>query len=780
MRRSTPRMAVCSPIPHGMLAVALVLALAASVGAVVDSPLTSPLQVQATQRPVYDRETITVKFRSDVGRDRVADVVTELGCAIRKRSVYTPGLSVVAIPAGDGIGEWIDTFNQRRDVEYAEPSYYDYAAFIPNDPQYGSQWHFPMIGMPEAWEKVPSRGSASVVVCVLDTGVAYEDYGSNYIIAPDLSGVTFVHPRDFINDDYHANDDHHHGTHVCGTIAQRTNNSRGVAGMADGVSIMPVKVLDATGAGSGDHVAFSDGVHWAINHGADIINYSAGGGHSNTKYQAVKDAYDGGVLLIAAAGNTVPSGVDALDYPAGYSEAMAVAAVDRKRNLAYYSNYGTGLDVSAPGGETNVNLSDGVLQNTFPYQQPRNMGYYYFQGTSMATPHVTGLAALLMTQGTYTSRAQVKSRIESTCEDLGATGYDTRFGNGLIDAEAAIPAAGRPPTLEWAGLSGYTTDGYEPPQGYPVGDPNETRFYFKVKYKDPDGDIPTRAQCIIQRRLCDGTWQRARTLTMTPADGGSYVNGKIYRASAKLPNEVYQYKFYFRAADGLATGLPTKYQQGPLIIAAPQLCWAGQTGYASDGVEPNSGPTVTRFVFKVKYMDSCGDAPTTTQLKLKRYDTVYKTLSMGKQSGDPRHGAIYVASFTIRRTGVYSYRFRFADGTGPATGVPSQWTAGPTLEGTSGAGPVTSVSAQPTNAGVQLTFSLSANAAVTATVMNVAGRPVRTIVVDKPLAAGLNTLLWDRRSSTGLPVPAGLYVICVQARHDDGQSSAAIATVSLR
>lgn len=675
-----------------MVAAALLVGATSSGMAVVEVDLASPLKVQVVERPLYDTKTITVKFRDGVDRARAADVVAELGCAIDRPSLYTPGLNEIAIPPGGDIIDWINVFKKRLDVEYAEPTYYDHIAFTPNDPSYASQWNFTMIGMSTAWDKVPSRGSTSVVVAVQDSGVAYENYGTapnDYIIAPDLAGVNFVNPRDIVNDDYHANDDNHHGTHVCGTIAQKTNNALGVAGMADGVSIMPVKSLDWCGSGS--HQDFSDGVHWAVDNGADVINYSAGGTDGTTKHDAVKYAYNNGVLLIAAMGNNGALN-SAYAYPGVYPEAMGVGAVAPDKTRAYYSNYGTGIDVVAPGGEQPP-TGDGVLQNTFyagpddpsgcpdPAPQPKNMNYYYFQGTSMATPHVTGLAALLMTEGTYTSLSQVKSRIQGTCEDLGSAGYDTTFGWGLIRANAAIPTPSGPPTLAWLGTAGYEKDGVDPNSGDPAGSPGEDRFYFRVKYMDPDGDPPTRALCIIRRRLCNGTWTRLRSLTMSPVKRGSYATGKVFAASTMLPNEVLEYKFFFKAADGVATGVPTRYRQGPRIRGAPKLCWAGLRGYTTDGVGPDSGPLGTRFTFKVKYMDSWGTAPTTANLEIRRGRTIMKTIPMKPPGGDLnyRFGVIYRASYAIRRTGTYSYRFRFYDGTGWGTGEPRQWTAGPAV-----------------------------------------------------------------------------------------------------
>jgi serine protease len=295
-------------------------------------------------------------------------------------------------------------------------------------------------------------------VAVVDTGVAYENYavpsyetsevvGSRYVRAPDLGGTNFVPGYDFIHNDTHPNDQNGHGTHVSGTIAQTTNNSADVAGLAHKCSIMPVQVLDYSGSGSSDVVA--DGIDFARQNGADVINMSLGSsGSSEVLRRACDDATAAGVVVLAASGN---SGLATVFYPAAYDSVIAVGAVDYTGDLAYYSNYGDAQELVAPGGDTTVDLNgdgyvDGVLQNTFdemyspgPPEKLANVTSFadvFLQGTSMACPHAAALAALLISHGV--SPADVRQRLRESATDKGFPGRDIQYGYGLINCDAAL------------------------------------------------------------------------------------------------------------------------------------------------------------------------------------------------------------------------------------------------------------------------------------------------------------------------------------------------------
>jgi len=358
----------------------------------------------------------------------------------------------INLTAGETVESALAKYKGDKNVVSVEPDYIAYATAVPNDPMFSYQWNMDNttgsgINVKKAWDI--STGSG-VVVAVVDTGVAYETYsstGKSYTKAPDLANTCFVPGYDFINNDAHPNDDNDHGTHVAGTIAQSTNNGVGVAGIAYNACIMPVKVLDANGSGS--YSAVANGIYYAADHGAKIINMSLGGpSDSSTLRDAVAYAYAHGVTVIVAAGNENTS---APSYPAAYNDSViSVGATDYAKNRAWYSNYGPDVDVVAPGGDTSADLNgdgygDGILQNTFD-TNPNVFSYYFFQGTSMATPHVAGTAALIIANGNATTPDDVREALQSTAQDIGAVGKDNQFGYGLIDAFAAVQWSKTAPT----------------------------------------------------------------------------------------------------------------------------------------------------------------------------------------------------------------------------------------------------------------------------------------------------------------------------------------------
>lgn len=312
----------------------------------------------------------------------------------------------------------------------AEPSHEGY----PNDPQYKYQWHLNQIGMPRAWKLADGTG---VIVAVLDTGVAYEDY-KNFHVLPDLKGITFVEPYNFVANNTHADDDHGHGSHVTGTIAQVTHNGIGVAGIARNVRIMPLKVLSGSGSGSVGGIA--DAIRYAADHGAKVINMSLGGAFpSAVLKKAVAYAHGKGVTVVCAAGNESRGRVG---YPAAYPGAIAVSATQFDESITFYSNYGKDIDIAAPGGNTRVDQNgdgkpDGVLQNTITLGDPTTDDYYAYMGTSMASPHVAGVAALVVGEGVTDP-----DRVERILKDSArkpASGYSVeKYGAGILDAPAAV------------------------------------------------------------------------------------------------------------------------------------------------------------------------------------------------------------------------------------------------------------------------------------------------------------------------------------------------------
>ncbi|MBK5093972.1 MAG: peptidase S8, partial [Actinobacteria bacterium] len=318
------------------------------------------------------------------------------------------------------------------------------------------------------------------IVAVLDTGVAYANRG-RYRRSPDFNKYSFVQGYDFINSDAFPDDDNGHGTHVCGTIAQSTDNDLYVAGIAFNCSIMPVKVMDRFGHGT--DVDIIDGIGYAADNGANIINMSLGGPDTNPMLEAaVNYAASKGVVICASTGN---DGEEGIYYPAAYPECMAVGATNRSRQRASYSNYGNEIDVVAPGGEA----PDLIYQVTYlvegaPFSVFALIGGY---GTSMACPHVAGVAALLKSHNPAWTRWQIRTAIEKTCSDLGPVGWDKGTGYGLIDAAAALGAPQPEPATEWYLAEGSTNGGFE--TWVLIQNPGSAGTAAQVTYMTPAGEV---------------------------------------------------------------------------------------------------------------------------------------------------------------------------------------------------------------------------------------------------------------------------------------------------
>jgi len=349
-----------------------------------DAPATLDLDgVAAVQRSHANPHRAVVIARAG----RAADVAATLGTDSRVASVVPDAIGSVA----------------------------DWPADAPPDDQYyGSyQGDFPLIGVPAAWQR--TIGSHSVIVALLDTGVQRTH--------PDLAAIPFVAPRNTRTNTTNVSDSYGHGTHVAGTIAAQANNTIGVAGEAPGITMMPVKVLDNNGQGYWSD--FLEGVDWARTHGASIVNLSLGGVLTATQAAAFQPtfdaAYDAGVLVVAAAGN---NNRNEAFYPASFNHVISVAATTNSDTKASFSNFGPNVDLSAPG----LNIL-----STYP-----GSTYKLMSGTSMATPHVVGLAALIRSYHPSYTVDEVEEAMELNAVDLGTPGRDDIFGYGRIQADQAV------------------------------------------------------------------------------------------------------------------------------------------------------------------------------------------------------------------------------------------------------------------------------------------------------------------------------------------------------
>jgi serine protease len=445
----------------------------------------------------YLRGRVIVRFKDGTSSVSTAASMSAVRALSRSAALSarpsSANFDVVAIGSSEDAEEIAAALRERPDVEYAQPAYRVQTEMVPNDQYYKRQWNLPMIDLERAWDIQPQAGS-SVTVAVIDTGLAYtntiqrytapaftDDQGIKYpalgpvdvpfVAATDLiNSGRIVSPYDFIWDTSTPLDLDGHGTHVSGTIGQLTNNSAGTAGVAFNVKLMPIKVIDtdwddifgSPNQGTDDMVA--RGIRWAADHGAKVINMSIGrtGPSAPVIEDAMKYAIGKGSFIAVAAGNDYENGnpTEVLaEIASRLKGAVSVAAVDQAKAHAYYSSSGSWVELAAPGGSFRGFGSQGeggILQQTYDlalvdtfdlspkqYGAPRfdALAYYYFVGTSQATPHVSGLAALMVQQG-FKDPASIESALEATATDLGDHGRDDLFGFGLIDARSVLRGLG--------------------------------------------------------------------------------------------------------------------------------------------------------------------------------------------------------------------------------------------------------------------------------------------------------------------------------------------------
>lgn len=351
---------------------------------------------------------ILVKISASTSDAEASDLDKKFGDSL-ENTIPEINLRVLHVPASIQ-SEIIAKLKKLRQVEYAEPDAIAHAFLVPNDTYFSDQWGMNTIDAPDAWDHADGHG---VPIAILDTGIDYthSDLKDKVIVNKDFtSGKT-------------ALDKNGHGTHVAGIAAAITNNARGVAGVGISSKLMNVKVLADNGSGYYSWIA--NGIIWATNNGAKVVNMSLGGSAGSQALEdAVNYAWDHGVVVVAAAGN---SATTSPSYPAYYNHVIAVAATDSTNTRASFSNFGSWVDVAAPG----VNIL-----STYP-RVGRTDRYAWMSGTSMASPYVSGLAALVWSTDFGTSNQAVRDRIESTTDPLP----DVSVGTGEINAAHAVFSA---------------------------------------------------------------------------------------------------------------------------------------------------------------------------------------------------------------------------------------------------------------------------------------------------------------------------------------------------
>ena len=450
-----------------------------------ESALTSSQPLTLKDLPADLEHRVIVRYKE--GREpQVLDI--ESG----RRTLSLARTSVFTVPSATDQDAAVARLNEDPDVEYAEPDYPGMASMAINDPQASQQWAVNKIQLPAAWDL--TGGTKTVKVAIIDTGIDSKH--------PDLAGQV-VGGRDFVNNDSDPMDDQGHGTHVAGTVAALTNNGVGVAGIAWGSSLVAVKVLGANG--SGYTSAIADGINYAVSQGAKVINMSLGSSQTNTTLTtAVNNALAAGVVVVCAAGN---DGRSTPMYPAAIKGVVAVGSTDSLDNRSSFSNYGTWVTVAAPGS--------GIV-STY-----KGGGYQTMSGTSMASPHVAGVAALIRSRYPDWTAAQVKAAIETTGDAV--RGFESNPAIKRVNAFKAVDGGTAPapaPTAPPTPAPAPTTAPTAPPSTSPTPTP-------------PPTQTPTPAPTVAPTAPPAGGDVTAPTISQIGLSGLTSTSGSIRFATSE-------------------------------------------------------------------------------------------------------------------------------------------------------------------------------------------------------------------------------------------------------
>ncbi len=452
-------------------------------------------QVEAIRRAWNERlpyvpGEVLVRFKTDVEADGRVRALAAARVSVEQRNARWIGDTLWMRASDEADAERLAaTLRRQSEVEWAQPNYLHWTKSTPNDPLYNRQWNLDLIEMPRAWD-INTGANDTITVAVVDsgtttttntfvfplwTGSGIESVAVPFRVSPEIGAARILPGRDFVFWSGPVLDMIGHGTHVASTVLQETNNNASLAGIAYRARLLPLKAcfgyweiqitqsalgipgyVDPRDEGACPTSATSQAIRYAADNGAHVVNYSLGSlSPSPATLDALRYATGRGAFVAIAVGNEFEDG-NPTEYPASYAAeidgAMAVGAVGRNSRRAFYSNTGSHLEIVAPGGDFRDGGLSGVIYQTsldeddfdpFSIIRPRFDRYMEVpnQGTSMAVPHVSGVAALLRSQGITTPEA-IEAALKRFARDLGTGGRDNDYGHGLVDARTTLRGLG--------------------------------------------------------------------------------------------------------------------------------------------------------------------------------------------------------------------------------------------------------------------------------------------------------------------------------------------------
>lgn len=661
----------------------------------------------------YKKEKIAVKYKSASAEKSFKNKLKKYGTSELKRYKRS-NVSIIPVPKGKTVESYINELLNDSDVLYAQPIYEYERKYQPNDTYYNNQWYLSKIKAPQAWDL--TKGSSSIKVAVID--------GAVDVNHPDLSGnIAGSYSVTSWFDGYDE-----HATHVAGIIAGAINNSKGISGVAPYSKILSINVFQGDSA---DDTDVAEAIIYAVDSGARVINLSLGGpGYSYTLKEAVDYAYSKGAVLIAASGN---DNIYYPYYPAAFENVVSVSATDRYDYITYFSNYGSTIDIAAPGED----VFSTVLSNS----------YDYMDGTSMASPIVSGVAALILSKAPSLTNAQVTNILLNSATDIGSTGVDYYYGHGLVDAYKAVTTA----ASAGASINSLTIQ----PSSFVLTGTSVSTISYNLSYSAAVSIkvLNSSGQLVKQLATSKSSVSGNNTITWDGKDSsGKYVLPGTYSVQVEIT--------------GVYGGTKKSASFTVVDKIKPVISSVSASGYFS----PKGTNT-----WKLSY--SLSEQGKTTVVIKDSLGRDVKTLASNVSQQVGTNSLVWDgknSSGALVPNGSYSYRITSTDSYGNVSN---------TYQGTVNIDTLIPIVSQISDSpdaflpsgtnNVTFSFNLSEKSKVTIKIYSPTGALFRDLAVNQEYAAGLNKVLWDGKDKSGKFGIDGYYQYTVIAVDFAGNSSVA-------